>query len=77
MNKYKNNTLRESIENSKLIVRNSHFKVRLSQELLKKYDNNLYSQDIINRRKTRRKIENRTRAFNYKGFKSFLYEKYD
>ena len=46
MNKYKNITLREYIENSELIVINSHFKIRLSKELLKKYENNLYKTEL-------------------------------
>ncbi len=56
MNKYKNITLREYIENSELIVINSHFKIRLSKELLKKYENNLYKTELDSLKKHIEKI---------------------
>ncbi|MCI9233077.1 MAG: hypothetical protein HFH08_00600 [Bacilli bacterium] len=56
MNKYRANKLREYIENSELIVINSHFKIRLSKELLKKYENNLYKTELDSLKKHIEKI---------------------
>ena len=46
MNEYNPNSLEEYIKESKLIVINNNFKIRLSKKLLEKYNKNLYHDKI-------------------------------